>query len=267
MTIITMVVACTDPVDYTDENSSINGLSFIDEQLIVDEGLLHIRDEVRHNVTLWQDDDVYLTIGQAQVKLDHVELQKDQHSLKTVGPMAIISAQQLGARGIHTIFDVYTYEDQRIKHIFSSSEMTCTIEAIHLDLSEVKIRLPLSDSISTYKLNDKEKEQTDERIAELEQHQVAIDDDLIKESANNLFCIPINIAFADVQGDEQEELLVLTELRTTGSKTPVHIYSQAVLVYGIEEDSLKFIEVEFDWNQASEASELLRYFPDAHERS
>src|SRR5690606_2517994 len=99
-----------------------------------------------------------------------------------------------------------------------------------------------------------------DRISELEENGIAIDEELMAEIADNISCEPIEMVIDDVNKDGYEDILVLTNLRSLGAKTPLRMNTNSVFLLEMKDAAIQYARIEFRQDELSEDG-LFTYFP------
>lgn len=199
------------------------------------------RDGMMNMATLFYDGDVRLSINHSQIAVDsNVNEQSlsyhdsivplTSYSIHTLGeqPLIAIVDDFLTVYGPNTKLDVFAYDGEDIRTVFSTSEMVCELEAVDLEKGEVTIGLPFANTTLTHLLTSEEKERTDAKLLEFIDQNVDIDDEYIKTIKDGIYCSPIEIAFADADDDGVEAIFISTHIRTVGARTPIWINANVV---------------------------------------
>jgi|GEM_PF-4314514 len=247
------------------DNQSDPGVTNLSDSLdtadtIIRKGILVDQGQSEFSVVLYEDDGIRLRIGDSHilVKPEDSIQQQDRYSMQITHSMVVIANRYVTSRGQGIEYQFYTYADQHIRQVYSSADMVCRI--VDLDRGEVSISLAYGDTTIRYPLSDAEREQTSDRISELEENGIAIDEELMAEIADNISCEPIEMVIDDVNKDGYEDILVLTNLRSLGAKTPLRMNTNSVFLFEMKDAAIQYARIEFRQDELSEDG-LFTYFP------
>jgi len=179
--------------------------------------------------------------------------------MKIMNSVIAVYKHFVTARGNYVDFNFFTYTDQKIQKVFSLDEMTCKIDGFQMDKGKVTIGFPYAKSVITYSLTNTERARSENIISELKKNQISIDDEFMESIADNIICQPIELKFADVNKDGNEDVLVLSNIRTEGARTPVRINSNIVFLFEVNDGTLQFSRVESEKGKSSE-NDLFSHF-------
>jgi hypothetical protein len=213
-----MIKSIEEMIKSLDEETVLSKISFKDSE------------QMEHTAILTQEDGVYLHIDDSKIEIETVDsnLQRDSYTMENIDSMIVVFTHYVTARSYNVEFTFFTYEDQVIQKVYSSVDMSCTINSLQIDQGEATIGLPLTDSYFTYLLTNTERERSEDVIDELKENLIHINDEFIESIAENMICSPIEIEIADVNNDGNKDVLLLTNISTVGARTPVRINSNVV---------------------------------------
>ncbi len=217
------------------------------------------QNESVNTATLFYDGDIRLSVNRSQIKiasnvsensLDYNDSNypKDTYDIKLLGrhPLVAVVHTFPTVHGPNAKLDVFSYNDEDIQPVFSTSDMTCELDAIDFEKGKVMIRLPFADTTATHLLTSQERARTDEKLSELNQNKVKIDEEFIKSTKDGISCGPTEAAFKDTDGDGIEEMLISTHVESVGARTPIWLNAYAVFTFGVQDDVIRFKEVTFE---------------------
>ncbi|MCT4544163.1 MAG: hypothetical protein N4A63_11520 [Vallitalea sp.] len=141
---------------------------------------------------------------------------------------------------------IYKYENNKLSEVCNLNDIESTIDDIDFERKIVSIKFPYTDSVYKLKLTDKEYMYTKEKINELKENNVIIDDEFMKNIKGNLMCCPIKTRFMDIDNDGSDELLLTIMLDTVGAVTPISINEEAIIVFDIIDNNIEFSDVIFE---------------------
>lgn len=210
----------------------------------------------KNTATLFFDGDIRLRINNAETVIasnvsegsldfNNSKYPLSSYSMKTFGEKSLIAVvyDYPTAHGHNTKLDLFSYNNEDIQKVFSTSDMTYEIDSINYKNGEVTIKLPFANKSMTLILTNEERELTDEKLQEFIKNNVKIDDDYIKSIKDGISPRPIGVEFIDINGDGIEEILISVNIESIGARTPVKINSNVVFIFEMINNSLQYKDV------------------------
>lgn len=267
--VVTVLVSCSNNNDLNNDEIEIEDIQFdeefIDVKTINRATVLGVNQEEYEAHLFYEDDSVKLKLGNVTKVIEPhpSELPNYSYDLVPLDSMIAVTNHFRTVSGSYVNFDIFSIDASEVQSLFASNKMTCEINDIHFDsgaVKEVSIKLPDADETFEYSLMIAEQERTMDVITELKNNLIEINEELVNETRENIICSPIEVAFVNNPG-EKERIIILTNIETVGTKTPVRINSNTVFVYEIEDQFIRFSHVETEADMENENS-LFSYFPE-----
>lgn len=207
---------------------------------ILSTGKIFGDNQKEYSADLYYEDGVYLNVGNSTIPINHSrsDLSENLYEMETLGSAVAVIQRFITATGSYVDVNFYTYDGEEIQSVFSTANVLCKIDHVEIqngEVGEVSIGLPFAKSSISYTLTNDEKERTEEVISELEENQIEMNDEFMESIAENIICSPLEVVFADVNQNGENDVLFLINLKTVGAKTPVRINSNAVFLFEIKD--------------------------------
>ncbi|WP_127529873.1 hypothetical protein [Paenibacillus kobensis] len=214
-------------------------------------------DGISNTAVLFYDGDIRLDVNNSQVVIDSNVDENSlnyndssapltSYSMQTVGdyPLLAVMKNFSTVKGPNVTLDLFSYTDQDIRNVFSTSEMACELDALDLVKGKVTIGLPFANTIMTHNLTSKERSISASKMKDFKENNVEIDDEYIKSIKDTISCAPVKVAFKVANG--VEEILISTNIQSVGARTPISINWNVVFKFEIKDNLVHYKEAVFD---------------------
>ncbi|WP_306975985.1 hypothetical protein [Alkalibacillus salilacus] len=242
-----------------EDNETENESTTEGEKTIISETSFTAKDGTENTATLFYDGDIRLSVnnlqtvigsnvGEALLNNDDTNVPQPSYSLHTLGnqPLIAVLNDFPTVHGTGTKLDIFTYNDQKLKNVFSTSDIKFELDTIEYEKGEDTFSLPFANTTVTHVLTSEERAKTDEKLLEFENNNVTIDDEYIKTIKGGISSNPFKVSFTETDDDGKEEILISSKIQSVGAKTPVRLNTNAVFVFEIVENEIQFKDVTFE---------------------
>jgi beta-lactamase regulating signal transducer with metallopeptidase domain len=153
---------------------------------------------------------------------------KNRYSLIDVGNGIIAVVEKVNsARGECIVLDFYEYNDEHIRKVWSSSDLSAQIQNINED--QFELYFPKFDFGHKLQFTKDELNYWEQKAAELRDNNVKIDDSYYLDIKENLLIDAIAYHITNLNDTGKKEVMILSEVRTVGAKTP-YIRDRVVII-------------------------------------
>ena len=249
LVILFMLTGCAN-----DKNTSNSEYTYSDKNIIAGIRITHIEANLccSENITLNIDkSEIVVKNGTDDYDIDEL---RNRYSLVDAGLRVIAVVEKVpSANGEYVLFELYKYNDKRISKVWSACDLSATIQNVNTEDGQLNIYFPQFDISHKLQFTEDEQSRWEQKLSELKNSNIEIDENYYTDIKDNLIISPLTYHIVDLYDSGIKEILILSEVKTVGAKTP-SIRDRVVFIIESKNGAISTKDIVFEREQTDTQS-------------
>ena len=222
LVILFMLTGCAN-----DKNTSNNDFTYLDKNIITGIHITQPEGKTYIEANLCCSENITLNIDKSEIVVKNgtddydIDELRNRYSLVDAGLRVIAVVEKVpSANGEYVLFELYKYNDKRISKVWSACDLSATIQNVNTEDGQLNIYFPQFDISHKLQFTEDEQSRWEQKLSELKNSNIEIDENYYTDIKDNLIISPLTYHIVDLYDSGIKEILILSEVKTVGAKTP-----------------------------------------------
>jgi hypothetical protein len=222
LVILFMLTGCAN-----DKNTSNSEYTYSDKNIIAGIRITQPNEKTHIEANLCCSENITLNIDKSEIVVKNgtddydIDELRNRYSLVDAGLRVIAVVEKVpSANGEYVLFELYKYNDKRISKVWSACDLSATIQNVNTEDGQLNIYFPQFDISHKLQFTEDEQSRWEQKLSELKNSNIEIDENYYTDIKDNLIISPLTYHIVDLYDSGIKEILILSEVKTVGAKTP-----------------------------------------------